>query len=261
MRYVHNPDMLTPLMDTNTRTECICVDFNDFIRVESEGTFWLLSEMLKNDKLPENCDASLLTEIVTTYTRTQVFDLCAMYTPLHLVAYLLPSLAPHELYEFYTDHVRDVWCSPLAYHDTRYSMILNQLLRSNYADKVYIVKDKYYDESELKILDNIFGEFCNTKVIAYEGKWYDALKDHTDITFFMLRDGEELFKAITGVPSNVTLNSIEDKYFLLSFTSCNLIFSGERPEFRNQKIIDTYDKCHIYTTFLYPIEEEENGVG
>lgn len=268
MRYVDNPDLLAPIMQS-VRNEYLYIDFYDYLRCESEGTFYLLSELLRDGKIPDHWDTTSLSHIINTYSRDELFDLCATYPPMYLMIYLFLDQSYDELCKFYAEYIHGKWISPLAYHRCRYELIVNTLIDTEFVKKIYIGNRKY-TEDDLNTLSVFFGDACNTKVIAYEGDYTSALKDHPEITFLMIRDGYELFQAIKKEPSRftekessrLTEEDIKDRYFLLSTSAPNLEFSQDKCKFKNQDIIDTYDKCHIYTTFLYPIpEDDKNTVG
>lgn len=261
MRYVQNPDILTPIMESSTRQEYVCVDFYDFIRCESEGTFFVLNKLrMENDPVLKDVDVSTIEYIATNYSRDKLFELCIQHTPYYLLVYLLPDASPDKLAEIYGTILTE-WVSPLAYHSTRYTLILMNLLTAKFIKKIYIVKNKYSQE-DLLFLREIFGEECNDKIVAVEGDYLQVIKEHLETTFFMIRNSKDLFDIINNKIPEYSIKDIEDKYFLISYTSCNLDYGIEDKPFKNQDIIDNISNVHIYTTYLYPInEDKENTVG
>ena len=146
-----------------------------------------------------------------------------------------------------------MWDSPLYYHNTRYCAILQELVSNEAVSNIYIVKDDF-SEDDLKYIRNIFGDQCNTKVGAIKGTYMEALKDHPDITFLMIRDDRLLVKAI----NDGSMDKIDEICILISATSCNIDKDQNgMVQFKNKDLFNNAGNIYVYTTYLYPIKEEK----
>lgn len=214
------------------RSEVMVVSFDQVIRCKTEA---LINFLLKNYDSYSSIFPKL--EAMKNLTLNQLFAIAISFTERELISFLqVENKGLENDIKLYNALKKSY-----SYNSTnilRLNIGLRHLLDENHIEKIYVI-DEEMDLDKMKILQSIFGDFCNKKVFAVKGDLCDFIKEMNEVPTTIIDYSIDNILKLTKEYSN----KIKDVYFLCSGALLSNYTSDLQDNKPKIKYVNWFDEC------------------